>query len=244
VAKATDEIGAIDTQQKYLELKRSWLEKWFLPVADTLVSGGGAGAAEARRQMNRFQSILFRNWGADIETPSIKWTAAAREAMKAAGMNDQRAFLDQVYDPVIYHLGVNPGLEEGPALREAVRAARRRLTTEPGAKFDEAFKAFMRQTKAMSDTFVKIAEENGVFVEDDKLGGELRRAVARGWLTVMRRMDAATVTTVLRDMDKAGWKLEFQDAKSGARGTPGFDAGWRRSSAWWGRRLSTRCCRG
>lgn len=216
VERQTQELSAQDFNRKYPEVKRLFFEKWLLPSADLILSGGGAGAARAARMLKKFQAVMFSNYESDIHKPAVEWANRLADVTKAAGLKDQQAFLDQVYDPVLYFIQTEPGLEEGPALREAVRAARRRLTTEPTEAFDEKLKDFLRRTKALSDNFVKIAEDQGLFVEDKKLGGELRRAVSRGWLTVLRRMNAGVVQTVLHDMDKAGWRLEFADGEQKA----------------------------
>lgn len=225
VARQTQELQMVDAQRKTPEIKRSWYEKFFLPSSKLLVSGGGRGAAEAERMLNRFQNIsTIKHWHQDFENQSIHWSVLLGRAADAAGMKDKKAFLDQIYEPALYAIENNPGLDEGPALREAVQVARRRLTTEAGPEFDERFKDFLRSTKGMSQRFLKVAEDSGLFVHDQRLD-ELRHAVDRGWLTVMRSMDSATVSTILRDMENSGWKMVFKDQETGAKAVRPLDKG-------------------
>ena len=176
VERQTNQIAALDVQQKYYESRRLWFEKWFMDPGSLLLTGGGPAAARATQMMKRFQSIAFRNWSTELELPSLEWSNRLGDLAKSVGM-DARTFLSQIYDPVISKVEAEPGLEEGPALREAVRAARRRLPEGVDASFDEQFKDFLRRTKALSETFVKIAEDNGLFIEGRPLG---RRAAPGG----------------------------------------------------------------
>lgn len=224
VERQTRELEWLDVRAVAPEMKRLWFEKFLMTSGELITAGGGAGAARVTQMLKRFQFILFSNWQAQLERPSIAWQSTLKRVTAAAGMKDAQAFIDQIYEPAVYMLNTEAGLDEGPALRAAVKVARARLNTEPTEKFDETFKDLIRQTKAINGTFLKILEDNGVFVADDRLGGELRRAVSRGWLTLMRRMNASTVSTVLRDMEKAGWKIQFQD-KNGTPLTETLDEG-------------------
>lgn len=224
VKRQTQELAAIDVNRTYPESKRVFFERWLLPSADAIMTGGGAGAARVGQMLKKFQFITFSNWENDLFKPSLEWSNRLREVARASGLRDPQAFLDEVYDPVLYLIQSEPGLEEGPALREAVRAARRRLPGEVAENFEPLFRDFLVRTRELSERFVKIAEESGVFVEDQRIGGDLRRAVARGWLTTMRRMKASTVSTILREMDGAGWRLQFS-SENGAVGPDTFDRG-------------------
>lgn len=225
VERQVNELSNLDVQRAYPEATKLFFEKWIMPSSDLILSGGGAGAARAAQMLKRWQFITFSNWRNTLENPAEHWVVDLKNITKAAGLKETSEFLSQVYDPVVYFIGTEPGLEEGPALREAVRAARRRLTTQPTEQFDEMLKEFLRKTRAMSQTFVKIAEDAGVFIEDDRLGGELRKAVSRGWLTVIRRMNSATVSTIVRDMERAGWALEFADGNGEGSVPTSFDKG-------------------
>lgn len=225
VERQVSELSNLDVQRAYPEATKLFFEKWIMSSAELILSGGGAGAALAAQMLKRWQFITFSNWRNTLENPAEHWVVDLKNITKAAGLKETSEFLSQVYDPVVYFIGTEPGLEEGPALREAVRAARRRLTTQPSEQFDEMLKEFLRKTRAMSQAFVKIAEDAGVFIEDDRLGGELRKAVSRGWLTVIRRMNSATVSTIVRDMERAGWALEFADAKGEGSVPTSFDKG-------------------
>lgn len=225
VERVTNELKMVDVMRKTPEIKRTWYEKFFLPSVKMLVSGGGRGAAEAERMMQRFQFIIGNKaWHADIELPAADWSTQLGRAADAAGFKDRKAFLDQIYEPALYQIESNPGQDEGPALRDAVRTARLRLTGDVKPEFDELFKDFLRKTKVMSDKFLKVAEDSGIFVSDEKLG-ELRHAVPRGAITVMRSFNAATGSTILRDMENAGWKMIFKDAKTDTKSVRRLDQG-------------------
>lgn len=212
VARVTDEMARLDIFQTYPELRRNFWEKWFLPPADRLLSGGGAGGARATQMLKRFQAITFRKWHSDVEIPALHFIDTWKRAAKSAGFDDIQHFWDQVVEPSLYLIQTEPGRDEGPALREAVRLARQHLTDDPNPQFDDNFKALLRSVKERSEFFLnQVAEKEGLFIADKRLGGELRRAVPRGWLTVIRRMNAAAIGTVSRDMDVAGWKVQFKD---------------------------------
>lgn len=211
VKRQTEEIAHLDVQAQYQEGWVHLLDRMTAPIGERLKLAGHAAGARADQMLKRFQFINFSHWGGDLEDLSYHWTASLRKVEAAAKIKDHGQLFGQIYDPVLYLIQAETGLDEGPALREAVRAARRRLPAEPAENFDEVFKDFLRKTKAVSERVVQIAEQNGLFVKDPRLGGELRRAVAQGWLTVMRRVDASTVATIIRDMDAAGWKLELKD---------------------------------
>jgi hypothetical protein len=217
VKRQTDELLMLDVQQRYPEGWRHLMDKMIQPIGQAFSQTGHAAGARIQQMLNNFQFITKSYWHGDLETKALEWTAALRKVEAATGIKDHGAFFAQVYDPVLYYLQTEPGLEEGPALREAVKAARKRLPTQPAENFDEVFKDFLRRTKTIAERYVQIAEQQGAFVKDPRLGGELRRAVAQGWLTVMRRVNSAVVSTITQDMQKAGWTLRFEDAKDGRK---------------------------
>jgi hypothetical protein len=211
VKRQTRELQMLDVQQQYPEGWRHLMDKMIQPIGQAFVQTGHAAGTRIQQMLNNFQFITKSYWHGDLETKALEWTAALQAVEKAVGITDHGAFFAQVYDPVLYYVQTEPGLEEGPALRAAVKAARARLPKPPAEGFDEAFKEFLRRTRTISQRFVEIAEQHGAFVKDLRLGGELRRAVAQGWLTVMRRVNSAVVSAITRDMQAAGWKLQFSE---------------------------------
>jgi hypothetical protein len=216
VKRQTMELQALDLQQRYPEGWRHMLDKLLQPLGQAFSAAGGAGA-RVQQMLNNFQFIQKSYWHGDLENLALQWTSSLRKVGQSTGIKDHGAFFSQIYDPVLYYIQTEPGLEEGPALREAVRAARRRLPTPPGENFDETFKDFMRRTKAISERYVAIAEQHGAFVKDPRLGGDLRRAVAQGWLTVMRRVNSSVVSALTREMQGAGWSLKMEDDGKGGQ---------------------------
>jgi len=213
IKKQTYELGMADFKQQYPAHYRNLIDRFLQPLGEEMGALGTAAGARGKMMMLRWQSILRSNWkGSDnIENASHWWTRALKDAVKSAGIpdNDYGVFFQQIYDPVMYMLSTEPGLDEAQAIRKAIRVARARLTTTPTDKFAASIETLVRRTKEINEKLLAIAEKNDVFVEDKKLGGALRRAVSQGWLTNMRHMRADVVQTVTRDMENAGWKLEF-----------------------------------
>jgi hypothetical protein len=209
VKRQTTELAMLDVQRKYEAGHVWWLDRWVSPVSDLFASLGGAGA-RVKQQMLNFQRINYIN-NSDVAVDAHQWTAALRDVEEAAGIKDHGTFLTQVYNPAMYFLGTNPGLEEGPAIRKATALVRARLPAEPAANFNEKFAAFLKATKQANDRMEAIAQREGAFVKDPRLASELRRAVARGWLTGMRGMDGGVVSTIMSEMQKAGWRLEIKE---------------------------------
>jgi hypothetical protein len=169
-----------------------------------------AGHSVGNRIVQQFNKYEFINRSGQkaLNNQSYEWGAALDSAMKAIGMKDVGQFRAQIYNPVKFWLGVNPGLDRPAALRGAIALARKQSPTTPAANFNERFEVFLLKDKEIEDELLKTAESNGVLVWDAKLG-ELRKAIARGWSTGMRMMNDGVVATIIHDMEKAGWKLEF-----------------------------------
>lgn len=232
VERQTARLGMLDLSRKY---QASWvynLHTWWNPLAKiaeklerSLQTPGarakalGGTGAQAAQMLNKFGEILYVNHES-VQKNARWWTFAFQSARKSAGIAEDGAFIDQVYNPINYFLNTNPGLDEGPAIREATRMARARMVNPPGEDFNEKFAELLRRTKVASEHLISIAENNGSFIADDRLRSGLRRAIARGWLTTMRSMDANTVMRIVRDMvAKGGWKLEMEevDAPGGGK---------------------------
>lgn len=209
VKRQTFELQGLDLQQRYPEGWRHLLDKMIQPIGQAFGMAGHSAGARIQQMLNNFQFINKSYWHGDLENRSLEWTAALRKVEAASGIKDHGAFFSQIYDPVLYYIQTEPGREEGPALREAVRAARKRLPAEAASNFDDVFKDFLRKTKDVSERYVQIAEQHGAFVKDPRLGGELRRAVAQGYLTVMRRVNSSLVSAITRDMQNVGWKIQL-----------------------------------
>lgn len=169
-----------------------------------------AGHSVGNRIVQQFNKYEFinRSGAKALQSQSYEWGAAQAAAMKAAGISDVGQFHAQIYNPVKFWLGVNPGLDKPAAIRGAIAEARKHLPSPPAANFNERFEAFLLKDKEIEDELLRTAEQNGVLVWDEKLG-ELRKAIARGWSTGMRMMNDGVVVTLVHDMEKAGWKLEF-----------------------------------
>lgn len=209
VKRQTTELAHLDVQRKYEAGHVNWLDRWVQPIGDEAAALGGAGARVKQMLLN-FQRIMYFH-NSEVGLDSHAWSRALLDVEAEAKLQDHGQFFSQVYQPVLYFLGTNPGLEEGPAIRQATRMARARLAKPPGEGFNEKFAEFLRRTKAASDRIESIAQKEGAFVKDPRLKSELRNAVARGWITAMRGVDGATVTTIIRDMEKAGWRLQMKD---------------------------------
>lgn len=211
VKRQTMELQRVSVQSKYEAGHVFWLDRFVAPVSDLFGALGGAGA-RVKQMLLRFQQANYIH-NADVLTDSLKWTSAFREAVAASGVKDHGTFLSQLYNPAMYFLGTNPGLEEGPAIRKATDIARARLPGKPAPDFDKKFAAFLRATKQSNDRMEAIAQREGAFVKDPRLASELRRAVSRGWLTGMRSLDSGVVSTIMSEMQKAGWRIEMKEER-------------------------------
>lgn len=209
VERQTLELKGQDVQRGYTSGHVSMMGMFVKSVADKARTLGGNAGNRIARMVTGFDAIQQQE-REGVSSHAARWSFAEHEAMKAAGIKDQRVFSRQIDNPVSYFLESNPGLDEAAALRRAVKMARARLTTPPAEDFDQKFAAYLRTTKAASENMVRIAEKNGSFVQDPLLKSGLRKAVAQGWLTRMRSMDGATVMTLIRDMQAAGWKIEMR----------------------------------
>lgn len=169
-----------------------------------------AGHSVGNRIVQQFNKYEFinRSGAKALQNQSYEWGSTMQAAMKALGIEDIGQFRAQIYNPVKFWLGVNPGLDRPAAIRGAIKLAREQSPKTPAADFNEKFEAFLLKDKEIEDELLKTAEQNGVLVWDEKLG-ELRKAIARGWSTGMRMMNDGVVATLIHDMEKAGWKLEF-----------------------------------
>ena len=216
VKRQTYELRMLDLKAKYPAQHRHLLDRLLQPLGEAAAAAGHSSGARIKQMLLRWQFVIKSHWRSDVEPASKWWTKAFLDAQKATGskaLQDHGTFLARVYDPVLYMLGSEPGLTEDQAIRRAVRMARELLGPDatPASNFNEAFTELLRRTKAANDEMVKVAEQYGTYVADPRLGGQLRRAVNQGWLTVMRRMRADTVQTVTRDMQEAGWKLDLRE---------------------------------
>lgn len=215
IERQTKELRMLDFQQVYPAQHRGLMDRILQPLGEEAEAAGHSSGARIKQMLNQWQFILKSYWRGDIELASKWWMHATQNAEKASGITDHDTFFRQVYDPVMYALANEPGLDEAQAIRHGIRVARANLTREPAANFNEAMADLIRRTKTINDHFVAINERYGNYVSDPRLGGQLRKGVNQGWLTVMRRMRNDVVATLTADMEKAGWKLELKKEEGG-----------------------------
>lgn len=213
VNRQTRELGFLDIARDYQAGHRTFLDKLLQPVADKFGATGKPAGLLIKQMLLRFQTI-GRTEASKVETHARVWTKKMQKAAKAAGYKYWDDFFREIYTPVVYQLESEPGRDWANAMREGVRAARRRIpqnhTVAPD--FAEKLGELMQATEAISTHLLGIAEKNGVFVEDarlkDTLGGKgnlKRHAVKYGVLTVSRRLRASAIQILAEDMQKAGW---------------------------------------
>lgn len=207
----TQTLQALDVQRAYQAANfgkvMGFIDSFVRPLQAIAKQAGGAGSRIVQ-EFNQYE-FINRSGEKSLKPGAYQWNFAMNQVMKSAGIKDVGQFRAQVYNPVMYYLGVNPGLDQGQAIREATREARKRLAKEPAADFNEKFEKFLRETKSVNEEMLKTAEQYGVMVSDPKLQGELRRALAQGWITGMRGMNDGLVVTLINDMQKAGWNMEY-----------------------------------
>ncbi len=176
---------------------------------------GGPAMQRIVQMLNKYQFVQ-RSYTKDLEAPAAEWQYEFTRLRDASDLKDNGEFLTQVYNPAMYFIATNPGLEESAAIRQAMALVRRSLPS-PREDFSERFTSFLKKTKEAESKLLEIAEKYGVFVADKRLGPELRRAVARGWLTGMRSLNGGMVDVVTKDMQKAGWRLKYNEEEKNGK---------------------------
>lgn len=211
VNRQTMELAAIDIQAKNNTAHARAMDTYLAPLMTEARNLGGVGPQVAQR-LAFFQHIRFAN-KEQVFSNSKKWEEAWRAVQKSTGIQDNGLLQAQIYDPVSYMLNTEPGMDEAVAIREATRMARARLAKPLPDTFNAAFERLLRTSKTGFETLVGIAESNGAFVKDPALKSDLRRTVARGWLTSMRSIDGGLVQRLMRDMEKLGWRVTREKEK-------------------------------
>lgn len=222
IKRQTYELANLDVQRQYAAGWNwgmlGWFDKFVRTPGDWARTLGHSAGQRVSQQINRFQFIL-RNFGEELKPGSYRWESARANLMRESGIKDIGDFRARIYDPVSYELNVNPGLDEGAAIRLAQRVARRRLPGPAGEGFNAAVAEMVRATKEQSTALDRVGRQYGIYVRDPRLGNELRDSVGRGWMTSPRMLRSQVVSTVMSEMDKAGWKLDYR-TETDAKGQP------------------------
>ena len=213
VKRQTYAISLLNMQRTGMAASRWFILDALFPDLGSKFKGTGAIGGEQIAQMMKKFGVIEKQNRATIEPLSHKWTAALRSLYDSApeGFDNYNDFFKRVIVPVLYRIESEVGRDEAGALREA-KAQAASLVSNPSAKFDANLEKFLRSTKTISEAMLKVAEDNGVFVADPRLGGQLRKAIGYGWMTVPRSFDASVVGAVVRDMAKAGWTLDHKES--------------------------------
>lgn len=213
VHRQTETLQHLDVQRKYHAGWVSFIDRWIQPITSEMKSAGHSAGARGTARLLNFEGIQ-RDHRGQVDADARWWTHALVAAEKSAGITDHGVFHSQIFDPIMYYLGANPGLDEEAAIRRATRLAKSRLPKPPDENFGTVFAELLRRTKTANENILRIAESNNAFVRDPRIIGELRRAVGQGWLTNMRSLRGDVVQTIIRDMEQAGWKLKFNEETS------------------------------
>lgn len=235
IERQTHELGVTGIGEKEYRAANRWkLDKLLQPLGQKFASTGRAAGTLIQQMLNRWQFVT-KTHADEIEAKSRKWTYAFEEARNAAGYTGARArqFAQEIYTPVIYAIESQPGMDWTTVMREAVRAAKRRIPE--GFVVTDAFAEklgnLMRATDAMSSRLNGIAEEQGVYITDKRLKDPLtakanlqRHAIKYGVLTSTRRLDANVIRTLVKNMTAVGWHKGMFDAIVPGETT---DAQWR-----------------
>ena len=217
VKRQTDAIFMADVLRKKQASHRFWIDRFLQPAAEKFESTGTQLGAQIGRRLRKYQFIV-KTAGSRTEALAHRWDHAMQAAAKAAGYDHHLTFFKEVYDHVLYAIESEPGIanDEGRVMRLATRVAReyagdRKMTPD----FPQKLAAVLRETKAISEHFIKIAEDHGLYVEDakltDPLGAKhnlLRHAIRYGWLTGPRKLRASTLQNTVNRMSSLGWKCE------------------------------------
>lgn len=220
VARHTTEIGLLQLGKNYDTNQAMMLMKILAPLGEKFSSTNTLAGKNIQRRLNRF-AFITRSHQDATEAASRKWSKSFTDVVKATGFENNRHFLSEIYDPLMFAIESEPGIETDAQLYNFAAGVVRELLPD-GAKiapdFNKKLADFLNATKNVSESLRKIAEVNGVFVEDPTISdplrmsptgkssqGTLRYAISQGWLTVPRRLDRSAVQAVVHTMKKAGW---------------------------------------
>jgi len=221
VKHQTDAMNLLDLSRAYPAYNygkiMGFIDAFVRPLQAIAKQAGHSSGNRIVQQFNKYE-FINRSGQKALFPQSYEWGSLMGKLMDSAGIKDVGQFRSQIYNPVMFYLGVNPGFDKSPeAIREAARIVRDRLAKPPAANFNERLGAFLVKTKEINDELQGTALNNNVLVWDEKLG-ELRKALPRGFITGMRTMNDGVVVTLIHDMEKAGWTLDFdEDAKAKSR---------------------------
>jgi hypothetical protein len=161
----------LDLGKEYHAAHGFWLDNMLQPIGEKFDSTGDVNGKRVKQMLARFQFITKSN-SDGVEAGARKWTKALQDTTTAAGYTYYKQFFQEVYDHVIYAIESEPGLDEAAVLREAARTARRHIP--PGftvaEDFNEKLSTLLRETKAMSEKMLKVAEESGLYMRPQRRG--------------------------------------------------------------------------
>ena len=212
VRRQTEELSKLDFAKNYEAAHRFWFDRFLQPLGQKFASTGQIAGTKIKQMLSHWQSVMFVH-GDEVDATARRWNKALQEAADAAGYTNPRRFFDEVMGDVIYHVESEPGRDRTGALREARRAARRRLGGRDVAEdFSEKLDGLLDLHKEMSELLLRVAENNGVYVADPRVrdpltnkGNLQRHAIKYGYLTASRRLRSEVVRTLVHDMQGRGW---------------------------------------
>ena len=214
VKRQTEEISMIEAERKLRAANRFFLDKAIMPLPTKFASTGTVGGQQLKKRLTRYDLIARVKWADQVEAEAAQWSAALRKVAALCGL-EHKPFLTTVYDQICARIENEPGVkDDARVFRIAERVAVKVLGREvPGLR--EALAPLLLATKRMSELFVKIAEAEGVHVEDSTVkdvlaDGEFlkRHAIKYGWFTVPRMVRTEIVETVVGTMQRADWRAQ------------------------------------
>ena len=212
VKRQTEEISMIEAERKLRAANRFFLDKAFMPLPTKFASAGTVGGQQLKKRLVRYDLIARVKWADQVEAEAAQWSAALRKAAAVCGL-EHKPFITTVYDQICARIENEPGVKDDVRVfRIAEQVAKKVLGREvPGLR--EALAPLLLSTKRMSELFVRIAEAEGVHVEDSRVKDTLadgeflkRHAIKYGWFTVPRMVRAEIVETVVGTMQRADWQ--------------------------------------
>lgn len=214
VRRQTDELSKLDFSRSREAVHRYWFTNYLLPLGQRFASTGQIAGTKIQQMLNGWQTVMFVH-GDEVEAQSRRWNKALQEATEAAGYTNPKRFFQEVVNDVLYRVESEPGRDRTGAMREARRAAQRRLElagTEVADNFSERLEHLLEEHKRMSELLLATAEKNGLYVADPRIrdpltakGNLQRHAIKYGYLTGSRRLNGEVVRCLVNDMQGNGW---------------------------------------
>lgn len=193
---------------------RWFADRFLASMSERFRLMGGVAPVAVAQMLQRYQFITRqgssggRTWHDTAVAMAKRYEVALMGVTKAAGYHAPQLFTDEVRDHVIAYLESQDGKDLDSAMRGASRVARRYIPSSNviAEDFAEKLGEYIRRLDEIDRFFLKVAEENGTYVEDAHIKGWMRKAMPRGAITVSRRIRVERLLDAVEALDAAKWE--------------------------------------